>query len=190
MTLTNRSDRPRRLEVTTFVPLALDTPAAFAGHPAFSKLFIETDYRPGLEGLLARRLRRSPEDPPLAAVHLLVPEDDGGDEPERETDRARFLGRGATPASPAALARDRALSGTTGGVLDPALCLRRAAVLAPGETATFTAVLGAGRTPGEAESAVAGFATARACGQAFPAASKRALRGNAGGAILARYGAG
>ena len=50
---------------------------------------------------------------------------------EWETDRARFLGRGRTPEDPIAL-DGRALSGTTGAVLDPVLSLRRRVRIAPG----------------------------------------------------------
>ncbi|HET6344065.1 MAG TPA: glycosyl transferase, partial [Myxococcota bacterium] len=41
------------------------------------------------------------------------------------TDRARFLGRGRTPANPAALDSGARLSGTAGPVLDPVFALRR-----------------------------------------------------------------
>jgi cyclic beta-1,2-glucan synthetase len=40
LTLTNTGDRPRRIEVTTCVEVALNTPEADAGHPAFSKLVL------------------------------------------------------------------------------------------------------------------------------------------------------
>jgi len=52
-----------------------------------------------------------------------------------ETDRARFLGRGRTPANPAALERGIVLSETTGPVLDPIFSLRRRVRLEPGATA-------------------------------------------------------
>ena len=52
---------------------------------------------------------------------------------EWETDRARFLGRGRSPADPAAL-DGRALSGTTGIVLDPIVSLRQRIRLPPGAT--------------------------------------------------------
>ncbi len=190
MTLTNRSDRPRRLEVTTFVPVALDRPEAFESHPAFSKLFVETAYLSAVEGLLARRRPRSPDDPAWSAVHLLVPHSDAGDEPERETDRARFLGRGHSAADPVALRPGRvALSGTVGSVLDPALCLRRAVVLEPGRSAAFTAVLAAGRSPDDARLAADPFSTARECDRAFPPTTTPAAGPNGGPALLARFGA-
>ena len=65
---------------------------------------------------------------------------------EYETDRARFLGRGRTPANPAALDRGARLSGTTGPVLDPVFSLRRRVRLAPGATASVAFVTGAADT--------------------------------------------
>jgi Cellobiose phosphorylase len=65
---------------------------------------------------------------------------------EYETDRARFLGRGRTPANPAALDRGARLSGTTGPVLDPVFSLRRGIRLAPGATASVAFVTGAAET--------------------------------------------
>jgi N,N'-diacetylchitobiose phosphorylase len=157
LTLTNAGDTRRRLEVTSYVPIALDSAAAYSSHPAFSKLFVQTGYVPELQALLARRRPRSPDDPPVSAMHLLVPDTPDG-EPEIETDRARFLGRGRGPGRPRAMDPDAtALSGTVGNVLDPVLALRRTAVLAPGESAGFTLVLGAGSTPEEARRVVAGF---------------------------------
>jgi cyclic beta-1,2-glucan synthetase len=49
-----------------------------------------------------------------------------------ETDRARFLGRGRSPADPAALEPGAVLSATTGAVLDPVFSLRCRVRLAPG----------------------------------------------------------
>jgi cyclic beta-1,2-glucan synthetase len=62
-----------------------------------------------------------------------------------ETDRARFLGRGRTPANPVALDHGSALSGTTGPVLDPIFSLRHRIRLKPGGSAVIslaTAVTG------------------------------------------------
>ena len=51
-----------------------------------------------------------------------------------ETDRARFLGRGRAIRAPAATAAGRALSDTTGAVLDPIVSLRRRVRVPAGET--------------------------------------------------------
>ena len=50
-----------------------------------------------------------------------------------ETDRARWLGRGRSPARPAGLEAGAQLSGTLGSVLDPLFALQRRVEIAPGE---------------------------------------------------------
>ncbi|MGI9181142.1 MAG: hypothetical protein ACR2H9_11655, partial [Longimicrobiaceae bacterium] len=143
LTFTNDSDRPRRLELTSYMEIVLNTPAADAGHPAFSKLFVQTAWVPEQQALVAWRRLRSPDDQPLCLVHRLVGAAAG--ELQYETDRARFLGRGRTPANPRALDAAARLSSTVGNVLDPVFSLRRVVEIAPGATAQVTAVLGAGR---------------------------------------------
>jgi cyclic beta-1,2-glucan synthetase len=131
VSLFNRSDRLREIEVTSLVEIVLAPPADDLAHPAFHKLFLETEYRPECSALLCGRRPRSPGEPGLWAVHVLSAEGGVQGAIEWETDRARFLGRGRTPEDPVAL-DGRALSGTTGAVLDPVLSLRRRVRIAPG----------------------------------------------------------
>lgn len=139
--LTNTSERERTIEVTTYAELVLHQPAAYASHPAFSRLFVQTEYYAAAGVLLARRRPRSHEEPVPWAMHALY----GDGPPEWETARSEFLGRGHTRARPRALARAEPLSGTTGSVLDPVLSLRRVVGLAPGASAEVCAVFGLGR---------------------------------------------
>ncbi len=131
VSLVNRSDRLREIEVTSLVEIVLAPPADDLAHPAFLKLFLETEYRPECSALLCGRRPRSPDEPVLWAVHVLSAEGGVYGAIEWETDRVRFLGRGRTPEDPVAL-DGRALSGTTGAVLDPVLSLRRRVRIAPG----------------------------------------------------------
>jgi N,N'-diacetylchitobiose phosphorylase len=165
ITLTNHGDRPRSIEVTTYAELVLNTPAGDAAHPAFSKLFVQTGCMVEREALVAWRRLRSPDDEPLGVVHLLLAED--GTAPEYETDRARFIGRGRTLASPAALNAGARLSGTVGNVLDPLFSLRRTVMIRPGESATLVALLGAGRTRGDVEAIADRYTDLRAANAAF-----------------------
>ena len=72
--------------------------------------------------LLCRRRPRSPEQPPIWAVHVAAPSTARRSATlQYETDRGRFLGRGRTPANPAALDPGAALSGTTGAGARPDL---------------------------------------------------------------------
>ncbi|HYE35730.1 GH36-type glycosyl hydrolase domain-containing protein [Methylocaldum sp.] len=138
VTLRNRSDRSRRIEVTSYLEVVLNHPAADVSHPAFSKLFVQTEFVPAQEALLARRRPRSAHE----AYPWLVSAALGPGELEYETDRMRFLGRNRTPAAPRAL-RDRgALSGGIGNVLDPVFALRRRLELGPGAQVEVVFLLG------------------------------------------------
>jgi cyclic beta-1,2-glucan synthetase len=125
----NRSNRTRRLELTSYAELALAPHNADRAHPAFNKLFIQTEAVPEEEALLAWRRPRSAKDEPVWAAHFVVretrpveesplveamdtstldadvdalPEADAAPQSDLqyETDRARFLGRGHSAENP------------------------------------------------------------------------------------------
>lgn len=141
----NLSGRARTLDVTTYAELVLNTPVADAAHPAFSKLFVQTEWSESEHALLAMRRLRATDDEPLWVIHTLRTV---GATPmvHYETDRMRFLGRGRTTARPKSLDATGELSGTTGAVLDPILSLRTGVTLAAGGRAELVALLGAGHT--------------------------------------------
>jgi cyclic beta-1,2-glucan synthetase len=122
--VTNQSDRPRELEVTSYAEIALASVAEDLAHPAFSKLFVETEYLPESAALVCARRPSARDEARVWAVHVLSVEGRMQGPVEWETDRARFLGRGRSPEDPVAL-DGRALSGTTGAVLDPIVSLRQ-----------------------------------------------------------------
>lgn len=139
VTLTNRSSRVREIEITSYSEIVLATPAADAAHPAFSNLFVETEFLAIEDSLIARRRPRSPDDEPIWAIHTIAAEVDllvGA--VQYETDRARFLGRGRDTSSPSAVMDDRPLSNTVGAVLDPVFSLRRRVRLQPNTAAHVT----------------------------------------------------
>jgi cyclic beta-1,2-glucan synthetase len=131
LAVTNHSDRPREIEVTSYAEIVLAPPADDLSHPAFGKLFVETEYLPESAALLCHRRPRAADEPGVWAVHVLSLEGRTQGPVEWETDRERFLGRGRGPENPQAL-DGRSLSGTTGFVLDPVMSLRQRIRLAPG----------------------------------------------------------
>ncbi|MGQ0550993.1 MAG: glucoamylase family protein, partial [Armatimonadota bacterium] len=113
LSLTNRSGRPREIEITSYVEWALVSPKNDLAHPAFGKLFLETTYLPGSAALLCGRRPRAPDEPLTWAVHALSFEGPPQGQIEWESNRAAFLGRGRGPDNPIAL-DGRPLSGSTG----------------------------------------------------------------------------
>ena len=85
--------------------MALVDPAADLAHPAFSKLFVESEFLAEHSALLFRRRPRESAEPGIWAVHLLLPEQPLAGALEYETDRVRFVGRGRTMRNPAAMER-------------------------------------------------------------------------------------
>jgi cyclic beta-1,2-glucan synthetase len=137
VTLVNTSRKTCQLEVTSYLELALAPHRTDRAHPAFSKLFIETEWLPHCEALVARRRLRAPDDRAVWAAHLMVPES-STEATEFETDRAEFLGRGRTLENPEALTRR--LTNSIGAVLDPIFSLRRRVTILPNQRFQFALV--------------------------------------------------
>jgi N,N'-diacetylchitobiose phosphorylase len=137
LTLTNHGTESHEIEVTGFLEVVLNYPAAHAAHPAFSKLFVQTHRHEEAATLIAsRRPRANGETHPAMALGLI-----GATAIEWETDRARFLGRGRRLAEARAIFAP--LSNSVGSVLDPVLALRTRLRLAPGETVALLFVIAA-----------------------------------------------
>ena len=138
VTLTNQGARERRISLTSYAELVVGPNGADAAHPAFSKMFVQTEWEEHGGVLLATRRRRSPGEPEVWAAHRVVADQGGDDAPEFETDRMRFLGRGRTLRRALAMEAGATLSGTHGTVLDPIFSLRQRVRIAAGASAEVT----------------------------------------------------
>ena len=135
VSLTNSGRRARDIELTSYAEVVLAQPAADAAHPAFSKLFVQTAHLAEFGALTATRRPRSQGEPEVWAAHFAVVEGTIAAEPQYETDRSRFLGRGRGIGNAAAIIDSRALSGSMGTVLDPIFSLRYRLLVPPGGVA-------------------------------------------------------
>src|SRR5665647_1499944 len=135
ISLTNTGRQAREIELTSYCEIVLAPPAADLAHPAFSKLFVETEYLVSEGAILATRRRGQYDEPEVWAAQLAVLDGEAVGKMQVETDRARFIGRGGSVRTAIAAIDGRPLSGTVGTVLDPAFVLRRCVRVAPGATA-------------------------------------------------------
>ena len=135
VSVTNHGTQARQIDVSSYCELSLARQADDVAHPAFAKLFVETEFDAPLGALLATRRQRSSADPLVWAAHLAVVEGDWSDNIQFETDRSRFVGRGRTIRSAAAITDRWPLSNTAGPVLDPIFSLRRRVTIPAGATA-------------------------------------------------------
>ncbi len=145
--LTNLGPTRRTIEVTSYAEVVIAPAAADVQHPAFSKLFVQTEALSEPAALLCTRRPRSANEHPPHMFHLMAVHGAKASAATHETDRARFIGRGRTLRSPQAMrAAASTLSGTTGSVLDAVVATRRVITLEPEQTATIDLVYGMAET--------------------------------------------
>ncbi len=140
--ISNNSNRQRRIEITSFAEVVMAPSAADAAHPAFSKLFVQTEILAQENAILCTRRPRSKEEQMPWLLHVMTVHDASGYEVSFETDRSRFIGRGNTAQLPLALQQDGPLSGGQGSVLDPVVAIRYVLTLAPDQAITVDSVTG------------------------------------------------
>ena len=147
LTVTNLEDRAREIDVTSYAEVVLAPQGADEAHPAFSNLFVETEFVPELGTLLASRRPRSADEPRVWLAHLIALEEEPLGEVQYESDRARFLGRGRRVRTALSAVGGAPLSNTVGTVLDPIMSLRQRVAIPGGGTAhlVFTTLVAGSR---------------------------------------------
>jgi cyclic beta-1,2-glucan synthetase len=134
VSITNLGIRARDIQITSYAELSLTTQAADVAHPAFAKLFVETEFAPEIGALLATRRKRSSDEASVWAAHVMFTDGETVGDLQYETDRARFVGRARSLKNPVSVMDGRPLSNTVGPVLDPIFSLRRTVHVPPGGT--------------------------------------------------------
>ncbi|NMG29661.1 cyclic beta 1-2 glucan synthetase [Aromatoleum evansii] len=140
--ITNRSERRREVEVTSYAEVVIAPAAADALHPAFSNLFVQTEIvRERCAILCTRRPRSAGEQAPWM-LHLMAVHGAHVSAVSYETDRLRFIGRTRSAADPLAMRDPGPLSDTDGSVLDPIVAIRHRVTLDPEQSVTIDIVSG------------------------------------------------
>ncbi len=137
LSLTNTGLRTREIEVTSYAEIVLASMQTDIAHPAFSNLFVQTEFQAQTRALIAHRRPRTAEQPSVWAAHLLTGSQTNNDL-QYETDRTNFVGRGQTLRAPMAVMDGRPLSNTVGSVLDPIFSLRTRVRIEVGVTEHLT----------------------------------------------------
>ena len=136
VTVTNNGGAPCEIELTSYGELVLAPPNADRAHPAFGSLFVETAWHSWCSAVTGTRRPRAPSEQRVWCAHVVATGEERVGPITCETDRSRFLGRGRSTRSPAALDHGAALSGSSGAVLDPIFALRCRLRLQPGRSAS------------------------------------------------------
>ena len=146
ITLTNNGEDEINLDVTSYMEVVIDKYNNDLAHPAFSKLFIETEYIDEKQTLLTTRRPRESMSERKWLMQTILVDGKAANRVEFETDRSKFIGRNNTLASPEALTASLQLSNTEGKVLDAIMSLRVRIKLAPGKSRKVTYINGIAET--------------------------------------------
>jgi cellobiose phosphorylase len=144
ISITNLSQYSRDIQLTSYFEVVLDRLAADAAHPAFSKLFIQTGFEN--DTLFAFRRSRNISDQENYLMHTFYVDGNLIAEPEYETDRSKFIGRGRTLSNPLAMEFNQPLTKTTGAVLDPIMSIRGTVRVEGGKTVHVFYLTGVGES--------------------------------------------
>jgi cellobiose phosphorylase len=140
--IANRSRTMRTIDVTSYAEIVLAPAIADALHPAFSNLFVQTEFVPEHEAILATRRRSTGEQAQHWLLHALAVHDGERLAHSFETDRMAFIGRERSLRAPLAVTRDAPLEGHAGPVLDPIAASRQRVRLAPEQGVTIDLIIG------------------------------------------------
>lgn len=133
VSLCNHSNREQHVELTSYAELVLSSAASDNAHPAFSKLFVQTEFVSKYGAIIATRRLRSPKDQPVWLAHFVVVEGHNSQPLQYETDRAAFFGNGTCLQQADAMRQGQILRNSSGTVLDPIISLRPTVTLLPGK---------------------------------------------------------
>jgi cyclic beta-1,2-glucan synthetase len=124
VTLRNVSDAEITMDVISCFEAVLTDPRADEAHPAFSNLFVQTQWHAEWRAVLLSRRPRLQGDPAMAVAHFLADSEANVRAIDFTSDRRAFLGRNRGPGEPALLAEARGEGGSPINGLDPVAGLR------------------------------------------------------------------
>ena len=133
ITFTNNSGQDVHLEVTTYGEVVLAPSEEDENHRVFNGMKIHSEYDAAHQALLFSRPGN------FGTRHYMLHRlwsdaEEGNVEPEYETSRLRFIGRGNSLRHPDIIESHRTLTGTVGTTLDPVYSMRRRLHVAQGES--------------------------------------------------------
>ncbi len=154
VTLHNLSSAEMTLEVISCFEAVLTDPRADEAHPAFSNLFVQTQWHAEWRALLLSRKARLQGDPEMAVAHFLADSDANVRAIDFIADRRSFLGRNRLAGQPALQVQARAVDGSPINGLDPVAGLRVRVRIPPGGVARLSFATAAAETTDELETRI------------------------------------
>ena len=138
--LKNMSSRERQLEVTSYMEVAIDTYSSESNHPAYNKLFVESEFLEDRNLFISKR--RGGSGGGSYAMHMLQTDAPLVRKVEYENSRVKFIGRNNSLQYPQALREGAQFSNSTAFSGDSIMSIRACVSLSAGAEADITFVSG------------------------------------------------
>ena len=141
VTLTNHGKEASNLELTSYLEVVGDSHMAELSHPAFNKLFMESEFLEE-QGIFLSKRRSSNGKVNPYICHMVKT---GAKQPKKmeyENDRLKFIGRNNTLRTPEAVVDSISFSNKSGFCNDPIMSIRVTIALEVGESASISFVTG------------------------------------------------
>jgi cellobiose phosphorylase len=137
------------LELSSYLEVVATHLAADRSHPAFSKLFIESDYD-AEHGIFFSKRRGAPSQSHPYLFHFSLSKQKAMGDQEFENDRLRFIGRNRGLEAPQAMIDNRPLTCSTAFSNDPIMSLRNRYFIEAESSLTITYFTGVAKSKEEA----------------------------------------
>lgn len=134
ITLTNNGNETKVLEITSYCEVTLSPFDADIVHPAFSNLFIRTEFLQELECVIANRRPRAKGQRKPHVMQCITIDGEALGVAQYETSRVNFIGRDRNLINPIAMEHDMQLKNSEGAVLDPIISIRKRIKIEPGKS--------------------------------------------------------
>lgn len=149
VSLTNLGKESKQFEITSYLEVVSDSHLAELSHPAFNKLFIESEFIEEQSIFLSKRRSNKKEDNPYI-MHMVKSSTQLLKKLEYENDRLKFIGRNNTLENPNVVVKSLSLSNQSGFCNDPIMSLRVNISLKEGETSCISFITGVCQSKEEA----------------------------------------
>lgn len=141
VTLINHGNQIKQIELTSYIEVVGDSHMAELSHPAFNKLFIESEFIKEHATFLSKRRGSKGGSNPYV-LHMVKANADVIKKLEYENDRLKFIGRNNTLENPDAVVDNRTFSNLAGFCNDPIMSIRVTITLNPGESLSVSFITG------------------------------------------------
>lgn len=141
VSLINHGSDIKQLEVTSYIEVVGDSHMAELSHPAFNKLFIESEFIEEHATFLSKRRGNKGGSNPYV-LHMVKADSGVIKKLEYENDRLKFIGRNNSLENPDAVVNNQTFSNHAGFCNDPIMSIRVTITLNPGETQHVSFITG------------------------------------------------